>query len=168
MVEEMAVDRLATMPTDHRLDSDRASMLRLFQKLWKQKRIAMNFETKRVPRIALLSAMAGAAMLIGAGTAAADDWPSDGGAFEVYETKNFAVQSDPDYWNPLSDRNRLTSPYGTNTRIVCTSFHGVQQDCWQADPNGNPHKLTTAPLDVPYAGSSGTGHFPPKHYIYPS
>ncbi|MGW4770666.1 hypothetical protein ACWEO2_21815 [Nocardia sp. NPDC004278] len=129
----------------------------------------MHFETKRVPRIALLSAMAGAAMLIGAGTAAADDWPSDGGgAFEVYETKNFAVQSDPDYWNPLSDRNRLTSPYGTNTRIVCTSFHGVQQDCWQADPDGNPHKLTTAPLDVPYAGSSGTGHFAPKHYVYPN
>ncbi|MET8870665.1 hypothetical protein [Nocardia sp. NPDC004604] len=128
----------------------------------------MNFETKCVPRIALLSAMAGAAMLIGAGTAAADDWPSGGGAFEVYETKNFAVRSDPDYWNPLSDRNRLTSPYSTNTRIVCTSFHGVQQDCWQADPDGNPHKLTIAPLDVPYAGSSGTGHFAPKHYIYPN
>lgn len=129
----------------------------------------MNFETKRVPRIALLSAMASAAMLFGVGVAAADDWPTDGGgAFEVYETKNFAVRSDPDYWNPLSDRNRLTSPYGTGTRIVCTSFHGVQQDCWQADSDGNPHKLTIAPLDIPYAGSSGTGHFAPKHYVYPS
>ncbi len=129
----------------------------------------MSFVTKRVLRIALPFAMAGATLLIGAGAAAADDWPSDGGgALQVYETKDFAVQSDPDYWNPLSDRNRLTSPFGTSTRIVCTSFHGVQQDCWQADLDGNPHKLDIAPLDVPYAGSSQTGHFGPKHYVYPS
>ncbi|WP_433716327.1 hypothetical protein ACQP2U_01770 [Nocardia sp. CA-084685] len=127
----------------------------------------MNFDIKRFLRIALLFATAGAGVLIGAGTAAADDWPSNGGGLEVYETKDFAVQSDPDYWNPFSDRNRLTSPFGTSTRIVCTSFHGVQQDCWQADIDGNPHKLNIAPLDLPYAGSSGTGHFGPKHYVYP-
>ncbi|WP_327109869.1 hypothetical protein OHB12_18630 [Nocardia sp. NBC_01730] len=128
----------------------------------------MNINTELLARIAALTAMAGAALLIGAGTAAADDWPTDGGgAFEVYETKNFAVPSDPDYWNPLSDRNRLTSPFGTSTRIVCTSFHGVQQGCWQADLDGNPHKLNTAPLDMPYAGSSKTGNFGPRHYVYP-
>ncbi|WP_433524130.1 hypothetical protein ACQPZ2_02560 [Nocardia pseudovaccinii] len=128
----------------------------------------MSFETKRVLRIALLFATAGVTLLIGAGTAVADDWPSNGdGGLEVHETKDFAVQSDPDYWNPFSDRNRLTSPFGTSTRIVCTSFHGVQQDCWQADLDGNPHKLDIAPLDLPYAGSSGTGHFGPKHYVHP-
>ncbi|MFI6367324.1 hypothetical protein ACIBG0_31750 [Nocardia sp. NPDC050630] len=127
----------------------------------------MNFDIKRILPIALLFATAGASLLIGAGTAAADDWPSNGGGLEVYETKDFAVQSDPDYWNPFSDRNRLTSPFGTSTRIVCTSFHGVQQDCWQADIDGNPHKLNISPLDLPYAGSSGTGHFGPKHYVYP-
>ncbi|MGO4614891.1 hypothetical protein AB4305_00970 [Nocardia sp. 2YAB30] len=128
----------------------------------------MNINTERLARIAALTTVACAALLIGAGTAAADDWPTDGGgAFAVYETNNFAVPSDPDYWNPLSDRNRLTSPFGTSTRIVCTSFHGVQQDCWQADPDGNPHKLNTAPLDMPYAGSSKTGNSGPRHYVYP-
>ncbi|WP_433758195.1 hypothetical protein [Nocardia sp. CA-135398] len=128
----------------------------------------MDFGLERVLRVVPLFAMAGATLLIGAGPAAADDWPSDGGgAFQVYETKDFVVRSDPDYWNPFSERNRLTSPFGTSTRIVCTSFHGVQQDCWQADLDGNPHKLGIAPLDLPYAGSSGTGHFGPKHYVYP-
>lgn len=39
----------------------------------------MSFVTKRVQRIALPLAIAGATLLIGAGAAAADDWPSDGG-----------------------------------------------------------------------------------------
>ncbi|MFI7000047.1 hypothetical protein [Nocardia sp. NPDC050175] len=130
--------------------------------------MSKTINSERLARCAVLAAVAGAALVVGPGTAAADDWPSDGGgALSVYETKNFAVPSDPDYWNPFSDRNRLSSPFGISTRIVCTSFHGVQQDCWQADNDGNPHKLNKAPLDVPWAGSVQTGHYGPVHYVYP-
>ncbi|MFI6172392.1 hypothetical protein ACIBCN_36825 [Nocardia sp. NPDC051052] len=128
----------------------------------------MTINSERLARGAALASVAAAALLIGAGTATADEWPSDnGGALSVYETKDFAVPSDADYWNPFSDRHRLSSPFGTSTRIVCTSFHGVQQDCWQADLDGNPHKLNKAPLDVPWAGSAQTGRFGPTHYVYP-
>ncbi|WP_405164180.1 hypothetical protein OG203_03395 [Nocardia sp. NBC_01499] len=128
----------------------------------------MTSNSERLARCAALTALTSAALLIGAATAAADDWPSDGGgALSVYDTKDFAVPSDADYWNPFSDRNKLSSPFGTTTRIVCTSFHGVQQDCWQADQDGNPHKLNKAPLDVPWAGSSKTGYYAPVHYVYP-
>ncbi|MFI6041521.1 hypothetical protein ACIA8C_07790 [Nocardia sp. NPDC051321] len=130
--------------------------------------MSMTVNSERLARCAALASVVGAALLIGAGTAAADEWPSDnGGALSVYETKDFAVPSDPDYWNPFSDRHRLSSPFGTSTRIVCTSFHGVQQDCWQADLDGNPHKLNKAPLDVPWAGSAQTGRFGPNHDVYP-
>ena len=62
---------------------------------------------------------------------------------------------------------RLTSPFGTSTRIVCQGFHGVTTDCWQADLEGRPHKLTRLPANLPdLTGSSapggGVGHF-----VYP-
>lgn len=128
----------------------------------------MTTTSERLARGAALAAVTGAALLMNTGTAAADEWPPNNGALSVYETKDFAVPSDPDYWNPFSERHRLSSPFGTSTRIVCTSFHGVQQDCWQADLDGNPHKLNRAPLDVPWAGSAQTGRYGPIHYVYPS
>ncbi|MFC9438284.1 hypothetical protein [Nocardia sp. NPDC057030] len=127
----------------------------------------MTTNSERLARGAALVAVTGAALMMGTGSAAADEWPSNNGGLSVYETKDFAVPSDPDYWNPLSDRHRLSSPFGTSTRIVCTGFHGVQQDCWQADLDGNPHKLNRAPLDVPWAGSAQTGRYGPIHYVYP-
>ncbi|MFE3441440.1 hypothetical protein ACFXNW_00250 [Nocardia sp. NPDC059180] len=127
----------------------------------------MNIGIGHFARLAVISTAAGATLLVGAGAATADEWPSQGNGRSVFETKDFAVPSDVDYWNPLSSRNRLSSPFGTSTRIVCTGFHGVMQDCWQADLDGNPHKLEIAPLEMPYAGSSQTGRPGPTHYVFP-
>ncbi|MGA9873164.1 MAG: hypothetical protein WBQ44_18735 [Rhodococcus sp. (in: high G+C Gram-positive bacteria)] len=111
------------------------------------------------------------AVLLGSGTAGADEWPvnppypSPTAPQEI--TGGFLTPQDPAYWNPLVSENRLTSPYGNNTRLVCTGFHGVLLECWQADVDGNPHKLIK--LDLDYPGSTGAG-LPgggPGHFVYP-
>ncbi|AQA22190.1 hypothetical protein BTZ20_0200 [Rhodococcus sp. MTM3W5.2] len=72
--------------------------------------------------------------------------------------------TDPDYWNPFVSKDRLTSPFGPSTRNVCTAFHGVLTGCWQADQNGQPHKLVPLPLDFPGSTLPGGG---PSHFVYP-
>jgi len=42
----------------------------------------------------------------------------------------------------------LTSLYGNSTWMVCTGFHGVLLECWQADSDGNPHKLVELDLNT--------------------
>ncbi|MBW4782354.1 hypothetical protein KZO37_23600 [Rhodococcus fascians] len=122
-------------------------------------------------RIAVTVAVVAGAAALGVGTADADEWPvappypSPTAPQDV--TGVFLTPQDPDYWNPFVSENRLTSPYGNSTRIVCTGFHGVLLECWQADSNGNPHKLI--PLSMDYPGS--TGHLlpggGPPHFVYP-
>ncbi|MDV8023512.1 hypothetical protein [Rhodococcus sp. IEGM 1330] len=121
-------------------------------------------------RTAVIACVIAGAAALGMGTAAADEWPTP----PPYPTPSppqdvtgFLTPQDPDYWNPFVSENRLTSPYGNSTRIVCTGFHGVLGACWQADANGNPHKLI--PLNMNYPGSTGQ-LLPgggPGHFVYP-
>ncbi|WP_408014495.1 hypothetical protein [Rhodococcus spongiicola] len=79
----------------------------------------------------------------------------------------FLTPTDLDYWNPFVNQNRLTSPFGTSTRIVCTSFHGVLLDCWQADRQGNPHKLVQLPRNYPGSTGSSQPGGGPSRFVYP-
>lgn len=112
-----------------------------------------------------------AALLIGgAGVAAADEWPPVPDyptPLVPFETTNFLTPTDLDYWNPLAAQNRLTSPYGTSTRIVCTAFHGVMLDCWQADRDGNPHKLIRLPFNFPSIVGWQLPGGGPSHFVFP-
>ncbi|MFD6859280.1 hypothetical protein ACFWCF_18320 [Rhodococcus sp. NPDC060090] len=113
-----------------------------------------------------VAALAGAAVLAATGTAVAEEWPSGNGAVSVVEQPDFLVPSDGEFWNPLVAENRLTSPYGESTRIECTQFHGVLLECWQADANGDPHKLTELPFNFPaITGSSAPGGGP-SHFVF--
>ncbi|WP_305095189.1 hypothetical protein [Prescottella sp. R16] len=105
-----------------------------------------------------------------AGVASADEWPtppSEPSATGPYDYSNFLTPADPDYWNPFVSRDRLTSPYGTSTRISCFAFHGVLLDCWQADLDGNPHKLVQLPLNFPGSLGAGLPGGGPGHFVYP-
>ena len=84
-----------------------------------------------------------------------------------FDTKDFLTPDDPDYWNPLYADDRLTSPYGTSTRIVCTAFHGVLLECWQADGAGNPHKLVRLPFNFPAIVGWEQPGGGPSHFVYP-
>lgn len=94
----------------------------------------------------------------------APDYPSP---VTVYETDRFLTPTDPAYWNPLVDEYRLTSPYGTGTRIVCKSFLGGTAGCWQADRGGNPHQLAELPVNFPHLFSTQWPGYAPKHFVYP-
>ncbi|HEY5854725.1 MAG TPA: hypothetical protein VIW24_11905 [Aldersonia sp.] len=111
-----------------------------------------------------------AALVGGAGIANADEWPPVPDyptPIVPFETKDFLTPTDLDYWNPLAAQNRLTSPYGTSTRIVCTTFHGVLLECWQADRAGNPHKLTRLPFNFPAVVGWQLPGGGPSHFVYP-
>lgn len=117
--------------------------------------------------LAATAALTGTVFAFGTGVAAADEWPvqEPNSPISVFETKDFLTPSDLDYWNPLVNRYRLTSPFGTSTRIVCTAFHGQRMACFQADAEGNPHQLTSVPGNFPsITGSSQPGG---THYAYP-
>lgn len=121
-------------------------------------------------RAAAAVGVAAGIILAGSGIANADEWPPipDYPSPSVpFETKNFLTPTDPAYWNPLLAENRLTSPYGTETRIVCTAFHGVLTGCWQADEQGNPHKLVALPFDFPNVSGSSMPGGGPQHFVYP-
>ncbi|MFF0817020.1 hypothetical protein ACFYVR_17955 [Rhodococcus sp. NPDC003318] len=115
--------------------------------------------------------VAAAAALVGAPAVAhADEWPPvpDYPTPVVpFDTKDFLTPDNPEYWNPFVAKNRLTSPYGTSTRIVCTAFHGVLLECWQADLQGNPHKLVQLPVDFPNVSGSTMPGGGPGHFVYP-
>ncbi|MFC7446899.1 hypothetical protein [Rhodococcus daqingensis] len=125
---------------------------------------------RRAARLAATTTLAAAAVLGSAGAAAADEWPPIPpypSPSVPFETKDFLTPTDPDYWNPFVSKNRLTSPFGTSTRIVCTAFHGVLTGCWQADQNGQPHKLVPLPLDFPGSTQSSMPGGGPAHFVYP-
>jgi hypothetical protein len=122
-------------------------------------------------RIAIASAVVLGAALLGSGTANADEWPvappypSPTAPQDV--TGIFLTPQDPVYWNPFVSDNRLTSPYGNSTRLVCTGFHGVLLECWQADREGNPHKLIKLDLNYPGSMAAGLPGGGPGHFVYP-
>lgn len=121
-------------------------------------------------RLLAAAAFTATAVLAGTGVAAADEWPQVPdypSAVVISETSHFLTATDPDFWNPLVNADRLTSPYGTSTRIVCTSFHGGTMGCWQADEAGEPHLLTTLPVNLPSVGSSSSTSGGPRHYVFP-
>lgn len=126
--------------------------------------------THRWSKVVATLCATGAALVIGSGVANADEWPPipDYPSPSVpFEASGFLTPTDPAYWNPLVAENRLTSPYGTSTRIVCTSFHGVLTGCWQADAQGNPHKLVALPFDFPNVSGSSMPGGGPQHFVYP-
>lgn len=129
----------------------------------------MNTITRSVTRLAAAAVVTGTAFTLGAGTASADDWPvqQPNSPIYVFEAHGFLTPSDLDYWNPLVDRARLTSPFGNSTRIVCSGFHGVTTSCFQADADGNPHQLKRLAMNYPNV----TGYLAPgggvSHWVYP-
>ncbi|GAA4480262.1 hypothetical protein GCM10023094_26500 [Rhodococcus olei] len=131
----------------------------------------MGMSTRRVARTTTVAAVIATAALAGAGAAAADDaWPPVPDyptPVAPYDTKNFLTPDNPEYWNPFVAKDRLTSPFGTSTRIVCTAFHGVTLSCWQADRNGQPHQLVKLPLDYPGSMESNMPGGGPGHFVYP-
>jgi hypothetical protein len=132
----------------------------------------MSGSCRRVTRKSLFGATFGvlvAASVVSAPPAAADEWPQVPDyptPVSTFETKNFLTPTDLDYWNPLVNSPRLSSPYGTSTRIVCQSFHGTTFACWQADRDGNPHKLTSLPFNFPSIVGYGMVNSP-SHFVYP-
>ncbi|MEV6772166.1 hypothetical protein AB0N05_26410 [Nocardia sp. NPDC051030] len=128
----------------------------------------MNPITRRVTRLAATAAASGAIIAAGTGIASADEWPvqDPNSAVYVFEA-HFLTPTDPAYWNPLDTSSRLTSPFGNSTRVVCTGFHGVALSCYQADLDGNPHKLTALPFNFPsFTGSSAPGGGA-SNWVYP-
>lgn len=132
----------------------------------------MSTSTRRTARFAATAAVAATALLGAAGTAAADEWPttppypSPTAPYDALPDE-FLTPTDLDYWNPFVSEDRLTSPFGTSTRIVCEAFHGVKLGCWQADQNGNPHKLVQLAYDFPGSTGSNMPGGGPGHFVYP-
>lgn len=129
----------------------------------------MNASRKWTTAAALFGFTA-ATVLVGNGVANADEWPpipNYPSPSIPFETDGFLTPTDLDYWNPLLAADRLTSPYGTSTRIVCTAFHGVLTGCWQADANGNPHRLIALTFDFPNVTGSSMPGGGPQHFVYP-
>lgn len=129
----------------------------------------MNRVARSITRLTATAAATGAALALGAGVAAADDWPvqDPNSPVEVYDATNMLTPSDLNYWNPFISQNRLTSPYGNSTRVVCTAFHGVTMSCFQADADGNPHKLSRLPFNFPSVTGSSSPGGGPSNFVYP-
>ncbi|WP_241384044.1 hypothetical protein [Rhodococcus sp. CH91] len=121
-------------------------------------------------RAGVIAVLAGGAVLGGAGVAAAqDEWPvprPDSPVY-VFEADHWLTPDNPAYWNPLVNEPRLTSPFGTSTRIVCQGFHGVTTACWQADLEGRPHKLERLPANLPNVTGSSAPGGGVGHFVYP-
>ena len=127
---------------------------------------------RRILRAGAVAAVTGGIVLGGAGIASAqDEWPvqqpnSPITVFDV-DPANWLTPDELAYWNPLVNEPRLTSPFGTNTRIVCQGFHGVTTDCWQADLEGRPHKLERLPANLPNVTGSSAPGGGVGHFVYP-
>ncbi|WP_371829973.1 hypothetical protein [Rhodococcoides trifolii] len=131
---------------------------------------ASGTRSPKLVRILAALAVTAAALFAGSGMASADEWPpvpAEPSPSVPFETKGFLTPTDPNYWNPLVAENRLTSPFGTSTRIVCTAFHGVYTGCWQADERGNPHKLVALPFNFPSITGWSLPGGGPAHFVYP-
>ncbi|MEU5841615.1 hypothetical protein [Rhodococcus sp. NPDC047139] len=127
---------------------------------------------RRSLRAGVIAALTGGVVLGGAGIATAqDEWPTQvpGSAVTVSDADpdSWLTPEDPAYWNPSVDEPRLTSPFGTSTRIVCQHFHGVSIGCWQADQDGRPHRLVPLPANLPNVTGSSMPGGGVQHYVYP-
>lgn len=90
-------------------------------------------------------AVATTAVVGAAGSAAAQDsWPIDPGpghATRPIDAGPYVLTSDQaEFYNPADPRVRIITPFGHSTKIVCSGYRALR-DCWQADRDGNPHKL---------------------------
>lgn len=83
-----------------------------------------------------------------------------------YEATGFLTPDRPEFWNPLVSGDRLVSPFGTSTRIRCTSFHGVTLQCWQDDREGQPHRLVELTYNYPSSAGAGMPGGGPGTYVY--
>ena len=84
-------------------------------------------------------------MALSSGVANAQDaWPVDqwpDSPSRPIDATNYVLMPDQlEFWNPAVNTTRVISPYGRTTKIVCTVYR-VTTGCWQADRDGNPHKL---------------------------
>ncbi len=122
-------------------------------------------------RVLIPAALLAAAVLGAPAVAqAADAWPpvpDYPSPLVPFDNTDFLTPDNPEYWNPFVQKDRLTSPFGTSTRIVCTSFHGVLTGCWQADRAGNPHQLVRLPANLPNISGSSLPGGGPGHFVYP-
>ncbi|MCJ0904831.1 hypothetical protein [Rhodococcus sp. ARC_M6] len=127
--------------------------------------------TRHFAQAAVVAASVAAVALGSTGIASAqDEWPPIPpypSPSVPFDNSNFLTPDNPVYWNPLVNEDRLTSPFGTSTRIVCTSFHGVLTGCWQADQYGNPHRLVRLHANFPSVSGSGLPGGGPGHFVYP-
>lgn len=98
-----------------------------------------------------------------------DEWPappnSDSPIGGV-DRDDLLTPDRPDFWNIGLAADRIISPYGLSTRVVCTSFHGVTLECWQADREGNPHKLVKLPYNFPSHAGAGRPGGGPGTFVY--
>jgi len=105
-------------------------------------------------------------MALGSGVANAQDaWPVDpgeGSAVRPGVATDYVLMPDQlEFWNPTNNVTRVVSPYGRTTKIVCMGYR-VDTECWQADRDGNPHKLDR----VFYMGSFGSLIPTPAAFVF--
>ena len=127
--------------------------------------------SRRLARAAVVPMAAVAVLAAPTAAHAADAWPTVPDyptPLVPFEKSDFLTPENPAYWNPFVNQDRLTSPYGNSTRIVCTAFHGVLLECWQADRYGNPHKLVQLPANLPNVTGSSLPGGGPGHFVYPA
>ncbi|WP_430334669.1 hypothetical protein [Rhodococcus sp. ACT016] len=84
-------------------------------------------------------------MALGSGVANAQDaWPvdpwPDSPSRPVDATHYVLMPDQLEFWNPMVNTTRVISPFGRTTKIVCMGYR-YDSECWQADRDGNPHKL---------------------------
>jgi len=119
--------------------------LSLDEKVEREIRLQLPVRENLMRRIAAVIATLVATLALGTGVANADAWPPDpgeGSPVRPVDVTSFVLTPDnPAFWNPSAGLPRIISPYGDSTKIVCTGFRRYE-DCWQADREGNPHKLT--------------------------
>lgn len=93
-----------------------------------------------------------------------DEWPAPPNPYDPtggVDRDDLLTPENPEFWNVGLDADRIISPFGLSTRVVCKSFHGVTLDCWQADREGTPHKLVKLPYNFPsHAGETKPGGGP--------
>lgn len=97
-------------------------------------------------KLGLIPVVAAVMLTLGSVQANAQDaWPVDPGpghADRPTDVTGYVLTPDQlEFWNPAVGIPRVISPFGRTTKIVCTGYRAYNH-CWQADRDGNPHKLT--------------------------
>ncbi len=79
---------------------------------------------------------------------------------------HFVTPEDPVFWNPTVATDRLISPFGTTTPVLCTSFHGVLLQCFQEDREGKQHELVRLAVNLPNVTGSLQPGGGPGTFVY--